>query len=230
MDLKYAQYLIEKTKIDYNLISEDFSRKREKPWPEMKFLVDKFVLPEEKILDLGCGNGRLIEFLKEKNIDYLGIDNSERLVEIAKTKYPQYKFLVANALNLPLADNSFDKVFSIAVFHHIPSKKFRLLFLKEIKRVLRLGGLLVLATWYHWRSPHFIKLIMKSSLLKIFGKSKLDFNDILVPWHNKIERYTHCFTKRELKKLIEEAGLKLKEIGLLKRGDQNYNIYLVAEK
>jgi ubiquinone/menaquinone biosynthesis C-methylase UbiE len=145
MDQKYAKYLLEKTREDYNLLAEDFSRTRSVVWEELK-LLGKYILPGDKILDLGCGNGRLLQILGEKNIEYFGVDNSEKLIKIAKEKYlhpPQVfgtqkfgrariNFQVADALNLPFSDNFFDKVYSIAVLHHIPSTEFRLQFLKEI--------------------------------------------------------------------------------------------------
>ena len=84
MDRNYAEYLIKKTTQDYNLIAEVFSRTRERIWPEMRFLFDDYPVPGEKILDIGCGNGRFLEIFKQKKVDYFGVDSSERLIEIAK--------------------------------------------------------------------------------------------------------------------------------------------------
>ncbi len=77
-----------KTRNDYNLIAEDFSTTRYLIWPEIKFLFDKYFFPGEKVLDLGCGNGRYFECLKKKKVNYFGLDNSEKLIEIAKARYP----------------------------------------------------------------------------------------------------------------------------------------------
>jgi len=180
---------------------------------------------------LGCGNGRLFELFRDKEVDYIGIDNSKKLIEVAKKKYPDGKFQVADALNLPFPDNYFDKIFCIAVLHHIPSEEFRLQFLKETKRVLRPEGLLIVTVWDLWRRPKAFKLLLKFAILKISGKSKLDFKDIFVPWQKKIDRYIHCFTKNELKKLVKETDFKIKKAGIFRRGEtKNYNIYIVAEK
>lgn len=230
MDKEYAEYLLKKTKEDYNLISEDFSGTRYLIWPELKIL-GKYVREGEKILDLGCGNGRLLEIFKGKSIDYIGVDNSEKLIEIAKKNHPNSKFQVADALILPFPNNYFDKVYSIAVLHYIPSEEFRIRFVKEAKRVLKPNGLLLLTVWDLWRRFDSLKLIIKFAIFKIFRQTELDLKDIFVPWQKTIDRYIHCFTKNELKKLVKKSGLKTKESGIFRRKEtKNYNIFLVAEK
>ena len=229
MDKKYAEYLFRRTKNDYNLIAEEFSRTRNNPWEEIKFLFDNYLIKDEKVLDLGCGNGRFYEFFKNKDIDYIGADDSEKLIEIAKQKFPDGIFQTANALNLPFQDNYFDKIYAVAILHHIPSKEFRLQFLKEAKRVLKQKGLLILTVWkFHNRKEIF--LLLRYTILKIIGKSKLDFKDIFYPWGKKIKRYYHWFSEKELINLAEEAGFKIKESGVIrnKRGNRQ-NIYLIAQ-
>lgn len=230
MDKDYAQYLLKKTREDYNLIADDFSRTRSFIWPELNVLKN-YVKDHEKILDLGCGNGRLFEIFKSKEIEYFGVDNSKELIEIAKKNIPYLNFQIADALKLPFPDNFFDKVFSVAVFHHVPSKKFRLQFLNEAKRVLKPQGKLVLTVWGLWKNKRFLKLILKFNVLTILKKTKLDLNDVFIPWQGKTERYVHCFTKTELKKLAKDSGLKIKEVKILTRqGTKNSNILLIAEK
>jgi len=230
MKKEYAEYLLKKTKEDYSLITETFSQTRYSLWPELTFF-RKYVQEGERILDLGCGNGRLFELFKNKNVEYIGVDNVEKLIEIARKKYPEAEFLVGEALNLPFPDNYFAKVFSIAVLHHIPSGEFRLQFLKEVRRVLKQEGLLVLTVWNLWRRTLSLKLLTKFTIFKIFGKSELDFKDIFVPWQKTINRYLHCFTKKELKNLTKRAGFEIKEMGIFKRGEtKNFNIYLIAER
>ncbi len=215
--------MLNKVREDYNLISGDFSRTRKYPWSEIKFLFED--VKEGKVLDLGCGNGRFSEFLKEA--DYTGVDNSPELIKEAKEKYPHLKFLEADAFNLPFSENSFDFVFSIAVLHHIPSKELRIKFLKEAKRVLKKEGKLIITVWkFHMRKEK--RLLLRYTILKILGKTKLDFKDILEPWGRKTQRYYHWFSKRELIKLTEEAGFKVKKSGFTKRKNRE-NIYIVAE-
>lgn len=230
MEKEYAKYLLSKTTKDYNLIAEDYARTRGFTW-DIEQLAE-YVLPGEKILDLGCGDGRLLKIFKDKEIDYVGVDSSEKLIEIANRNYPKLKFQVADALNLPFPNNYFGKIFSIRVLHHFPSKEFRYQFLKEARRVLRPEGLLILTVWNVWGcrdKRNLIKLI-KGTFLKIIGLSKLDFGDTLIPWGNKVSRYYHYFTKNELKKLIEKSGFKIEKIWITSGPRQYSDIYVVAGK
>ena len=231
MEREYAEYLLKKTRDDYNLIAEDYTRTRAFIPEDIKNLA-QYSLLRERVLDSGCASGRLFEILR--GVDYFGLDISEKLIEIAKQKYPKGKFLVANALNLPFPNNFFDKIYSISVLHHIPSKEFRLQYLKEAKRVLKPGGLLILRVWDFWKRKEGWKLLLKYTFLKLIGQSKLDFFDVFVPWKNSegkviIQRYFHCFSKREIEGLINKADFKIKE-SWWEGKDPRTNIYIIAEK
>ena len=229
MEKSYAEYLLKKTTEDYNLIAKQFSSTRRFFWRELLPLI-QYIRPGEKVLDLGCGNGRLFGVLKDKQVDYVGVDSAEKFVEIAQENYPEGKFQVASALNLPFSDNYFDKVYSIAVFHHIPSEEFRLLFLKEVRRVVKPGGLLLLTVW-NLNQLKSIKLILRYTFLKLLGLSKLDFGDVLVSWGKTCQRYFHNFTQRELRQTVQKADLKVKKVGILKRLERkDNNIYIIAKK
>lgn len=221
MKKDYAEYLLNKTKEDYNLIGEDFSRTRQNIWEEIRFLFN--VKDNERVLDLGCGNGRYYELLKDSR--YIGVDNSEKLIDIARKRFPRADFRVSEAFNLEFQDNYFDKIYSIAVLHHIPSKELRTRFLEEAKRVLKEKGIIVITVWKF----HKYSLLLKYTLLKIIGKSKLDFKDIFESWSDVTERYYHWFSKRELVKLMKDSGFEVKESGITRneRGNRK-NIYVIA--
>ena len=237
MKLSYANYILKKVQKDYNDIADEFSRTRSSIWPETKFLGDK-IENGDKILDVGCGSGRLYELFSDRKIEYFGIDFAKRLIKLAKRKYSEDTgkeekkniptFINIDALRLPFDDNFFDKIFSVAVLHHIPSSEKRLEFLLEIKRVLKPGGEVFLTVWNLWQKK-YIKLILKFSGKKIFKKSKLDFFDVFLPFQNN-QRYYHCFRKKELEDIIKEAGLKVKEIRFLERNNKNCNIFVCGRK
>ena len=96
-----------------------------------------------KILDLGCGNGNIINLLKkERKADYYGLDISENMIEEAKKKCGEdVKFTVGDSENLPYQDGQFDIIICNASFHHYTNPESAI---KEIKRVLKTGGTLIL--------------------------------------------------------------------------------------
>lgn len=231
MKKEYAKYLLNGNKKNYSEFAKEFSAKRAIVWPELEFLFDNYLMAGDRVLDSGCGNGRFYEVFKDKDVSYVGVDFSETLIEIAKNNYPKTEFRAANALDLDFPNNFFDKIFSIAVLHHIPSKDFRLKFLKEARRILKPGGFLILTVWNLWSYPKKRIEILKSNLKKILGISRLDFNDIIIPSKVFPKIYFHCFTKKELEDLVLESNFKLKESGFLDRGShKKANIYLAAEK
>jgi len=237
MDKKYAEYLLVKTRQDYDRIAEYFSTTRAFLWRELIPLM-KYVRPGDKILDLGCGNGRLFSLLKDRNIEYVGVDSSKELIKIAKEKNKEGnpKFIVEEALDLPFSENYFDRIYSIAVLHHIPSHDFRLEFLREVKQILKPKGLLILTVWNLAGRKVGFRLLVKYTILRFLGKSKLGVRDVFYPWKtskNKTlaQRYVHCFKKSELEDLFREVGFKVKDSGFIARGkSKEANIYLVAEK
>lgn len=107
----------------------------------------------ESILDVGCGIGGSTLYLAEKyNATAKGITLSSiqatRATERARAAVldSRVSFEVADALNTPFADNSFDLVWSLESGEHMPDKAR---FLQECYRVLKPGGKLILATWCH---------------------------------------------------------------------------------
>ncbi|MDD5144564.1 MAG: class I SAM-dependent methyltransferase [Candidatus Pacebacteria bacterium] len=233
MDRNYAKYLLEDTRKNYNLTAESYTRTRAFIPEDIKSLTG-YAQKGDRVLDSGCASGRLYNILKDKGVDYYGVDISEKLIKIALKNYPKGKFQTANTLDLPFEDNFFDKILSISVIHNIPSCEYQLHYLLESKRVLKPGGVLFLRVWDFWKRKDFLPLFIRYSFLKILGKSKLDFKDVFVPWKDSqgkilINRYFHCFTKKEIENLIKKAGFMIKKSW---RGgeDPRTNIYIIAEK
>ncbi len=232
MDKNTANQILNKVRDDYNQIADDFSNTRVQIWPETVLLFD-YIKKGDKVLDLGCGNGRFVNVIKEKGGEYFGTDVSKKLVETAKKLYPNEKFQTTEPLKLPFSNGYFDIIYSIAVFHHIPSKDFRIEFLKEAKRVLKPGGFLILTVWKP-KDKQEKGLRTKFLLKKIFGLSGgLDFGDVIEPWfgNNKGERYFHCFSEKELANLAKEIGFGILKSGMIKNETGNRNNYfLVVQK
>lgn len=107
----------------------------------------------EKILDVGCGIGGSSLYLAQKyNATATGITLSPVQAARAKERAAiagmseKTDFLVADALQMPFADNSFDFVWSMESGEHMADKEQ---FLRECYRVLKPGGTFLMATWCH---------------------------------------------------------------------------------
>jgi ubiquinone/menaquinone biosynthesis C-methylase UbiE len=101
-----------------------------------------------RLLDLGCGTGRFLDFCKQvwPRLPMLAVDMSEAYLGEAKRHLKQcgwIDFLVANGEALPVASDSQDAVTSIFTFHELPPKVRRTVF-GEFARVLKPGGRLVI--------------------------------------------------------------------------------------
>jgi trans-aconitate methyltransferase len=74
--------------------------------------------PGERILDLGCGTGHLTAQIAERGAKVVGIDNAASMIAQARTTYPNLRFELLDAAEMPFHDE-FDAVFSNAVLHWI---------------------------------------------------------------------------------------------------------------
>lgn len=233
MDKSFAEYLLKEGAKNYDIIASDYARTRRYNSQDLIGLA-ALAEPGEKVLDLGCANGRMVELFFPKNVEYYGVDISGELIEIAKKLYPAGHFQVGDALDIPFADNTFDKVYFISVLHHIPSKEFRQKCFSEINRVLKPNGQLVLRVWDLLKIDKGRRLLLKYAFLKLAGRSKIDLFDLMMPWkdfqqNQKGERYFHLFRMGELKSLARSAGFKIEKIWRGGKG-KLANIYLIARK
>jgi SAM-dependent methyltransferase len=94
------------------------------------------------ICDMGCGPGQIARYLHRKGVDTLGVDLSPRMVDEAKRLNPDVHFHQGNMLSLPDADNSWGGIAAFYCIIHIPREQI-VDALREIKRVLKPGGVLL---------------------------------------------------------------------------------------
>ena len=99
---------------------------------------------DKRVLDIGCGAGRLTEFLAQDFKQANGVDISEKMVEEATKRLahvPNVAFTATDGEHYPFEENTFDLVFSYIVFQHMPSRSVILENFKEVKRVLKSTGI-----------------------------------------------------------------------------------------
>jgi len=146
----------------FDYIAKRYDRSVEKKFGlEFYSLAAKLAGVEEgdKVLDVGCGTGTLALMLKKQvgnNGFVAGIDVSSGMLKQAKIKSDKenlhIEFRVASIEKIPFSDNFFDAVTSTWVFHQLPPS-LKKEGLKEIIRVLRVGGHFLLVDLHRIANP-----------------------------------------------------------------------------
>jgi len=210
MELKRAVKILEQTRKNYDLIAKEWNITR--PWPRVAQInAVKDVRKGEKILDIGCGNGVLYDALSKKSIDYTGVDVSSKLLKLAKARMPaKAKLMKGDILDLPFKDGLFDWVFAFAVLHHIPSEKLQNQAMREMYRVLKPNGKVMVSVWNLY-SDYAKKRFKIAEQLKNrpTGWNK---NDLTIPWKatapHVVNRYIYRFTQKNLSALLRRQNFK----------------------
>jgi len=108
--------------------------------------------PSDRVLELGCGVARIGRELAPRVAHWHGVDISQNMIGVARERLVAAGIgnataepLVRTSLSM-LADASFDKAYSVAVFIHMDKEDF-VLYLRELRRVLKPGGRLYFDVW-----------------------------------------------------------------------------------
>lgn len=239
MNIAFAEKLIKKMEVDYDVIADHFSETRLAPWPEFT-LIEQLIQPGQQVLDIGCGNGRLAETAQKIKAYYTGIDLSEKLItqarELYGARYPDAHFLHGSMLELPFENDSFDIIVAVSSVLHIPSSELRSQAISEMMRVARPGATLFLVNWN----------LYQDVLPDYFSAAKIEFGtewepgDALIPWKDKYgtvlaQRYYHGFTEEELADLLVSTEWVVQEqyyMARAKRTDKQagFNLITIAKK
>jgi ubiquinone/menaquinone biosynthesis C-methylase UbiE len=171
-------------------------------------LAISFLEKGERLLDIGCGEGRLLAKAKDNYKELYGIDIVEARIEQAKKFFQENDlkdrvYLSIKDVNegLPFEDEFFDTVTMIAVLEHLFDPFF---IIKEINRVLKRRGLLILET------PNIAYIKQRIKLL--FGKLPITsspYNWSEIGWDGG---HLHYFTKETLCRLLKESDFKIIKI------------------
>lgn len=140
-------------KRDYDLQAQSYDRHREQTrdgaWlreEEARFVADRLALSAGgRLLEAGCGTGRILLPLARKGYDCYGIDPSQKMLEVLEQKRPaevRVRIAVGDIEALPFADRAFDGVYTVNVLQWLPGGYARSF--AELCRVTKPGGRIVM--------------------------------------------------------------------------------------
>jgi SAM-dependent methyltransferase len=185
----------------YNIIAKPFSITRKNPWPQVVNFINEF--PENSLIgDIGCGNGRFM--LTRKDCLFEGCDRTQGMVDICLGQ--KLKVKQGNITNIPFPDEYFDGIVCIAVLHHLADIERRKLAIKELIRILKPEGKLLIEVWSYEAS------IGSKFRFQTIDDPAFNEQDKFLSWKNPNEtkdtgdrnRYYHLFTKDEIIELVLE--------------------------
>jgi ubiquinone/menaquinone biosynthesis C-methylase UbiE len=201
----------------YDRIADEYARRifeelQQKPFD--RALLDRFaaeVTDIGEVCDMGCGPGHVARYLHEAGASVFGLDLSPRMIEQARRLNPDISFREGNMLALDLQDATLAGITAFYAIVNIPKESLPLVF-REMRRVLRPGGLLLLA--FHT------------------GDEKLHEDEL---WGRQISMDFFLLQPAEIRNQLEAAGFTVLEI--IERGPyppeveyQSHRAYIFARK
>ncbi|CRL02043.1 CLUMA_CG015143, isoform A, partial [Clunio marinus] len=127
--------------------------------------------PGSLVCDVGCGNGRYLTAACNPALYSIGVDRCYRLAKVAQNSGGEVA--ICDNLELPFRDESFDAVLSLAVVHHFATTERRINAIRELARILRIGGRVIITVW---------ALEQKSR--------RFESQDVLIPWQSPKSKNT----------------------------------------
>lgn len=235
MNPNTIQKLINLNNDFYNNHTKSFSDSRNYNWEGFEKL-SKYFFEDMSILDIGCGNARFSCFINAKlnKFNYLGVDNSEELLDVARSSnYPNTKLLNMEFLQdfrKSAFNPDYDLIIALGVMHHIPSHKLRIEFINNLTSLLSNNSKLVLSFW-NFQDKIEKKKFVNPSLIGI-DESELDEGDYILKWERGEigYRYAHLYSEQEILNFISEAGLQIVESFKSDSKSGEGNFYYVLNK
>jgi len=168
-----------------------------------------------RVLDVGCGTGTYLKFLKSNGYMAFGIDSSFAMMNIAKAKPENnVRLLLGDALNLPCSDSTFDLVTFFMVLHEMPETE-RITVFSEAKRVMKENGRILVVDYL----PGPIQSV-KGYLLKLV----ITFYEIAAGLEH-FKNYQNFLFCRGLYSLIEKNRLSVEKKKISTGG--NIGLFLI---
>jgi SAM-dependent methyltransferase len=161
-------------------------------------LLRGFLPPDAKVLDIGCGTGRIMRHVAPLAAEVHGVDISKQMCEQGEQQLadlPNVHFHVGNGYDLgDFADDSFDLVYSVVALQHMP-RPIAFNYLRESHRVLKPGGTL----WFY--VPNLLS-----------DGDFAGFNHLAQPYFVTNPYPMNFFTPQEVARLVTAAGFRLESL------------------
>jgi len=169
-----------------------------------KIFLRENITEDSKVLEIGCG-GRSLSYILDITKNIVGIDNNIKAVEDAKINLGKVDIRLADGIDLPFEDNSFDFVICMTTPANFGKEKQK--FYSEMKRVMKQEGQILLSVFNEDALDERLKLYEK-----VGAKIRKNNNGKIIFEEDILDNVSEQFSKKELEEIFNEAGLKIIEI------------------
>lgn len=171
-------------------------------------MLRKFLAPKrgELVVDLGCGSGRAVLWNRDLGADVIGIDIAPFFSHDARQ---QIDLMLADLRQLPFADNTFDKAWSLDVLEHLSPEALDGM-LAEASRVLKPGGGLFVYTHVRKNAPIAAGLKWINRLAKQL--ERWDLIDLRQEHLRKSDHLNPLQDVPHLEAVVDKAGFRIERI------------------
>ncbi len=196
----------------YDRIAEDWFKDHQEDtwWIGGTDAFISFLKPKSPVLDVGCGAGTKSKYLLDKGLGVVGIDFSEKMIEIAKREVPLATFKVVDIKDMGELQESFDGILAQAVLLHIPKAEV-VGVINGLKNKLKDGGYLYIAV--KEKRP----------------ESKEEEVKVEDDYGYRYERFFSYFTLPEIRKHLSDTGMNICYENVARSGKTDW-IQVIARK
>lgn len=236
MDETTAQRLLALNRQFYDEFADPFAESRGFEQPGIRQALD-FLPATGRLLDVGCGNGRLAHVLEraDRPVEYLGIDSSARLLEIARRQSAALRSVQAQFLEIDITEHGwssilpggrFEAIAMLAVLHHLPGWQSRCNCLVALRELLGADGRIVVSVWQFMNEARLKRKVVPWSAIGL-SDEQVEPGDVLLDWQRggRGLRYCHLVNETELAALAKATGLVLTDVYYADGRSQRLNLF-----
>lgn len=185
-------------------------------FPIEDYLISKYFLKDEMVLDLACGGGRTTVPLHEKGYSVKGVDLSEVLIQAAQNKYPHVQFQVGDYCSIQECNES---VGNVLISHNGIDYAFpeseRVITLEECLRVLKKNGILIFSS-HNIKSLYFSYFYFKPAELRSWYLKNMRFapdeNEYILAPTLGLDLWTYFGSPKYIIHQVQNVGFKFLEM------------------
>lgn len=194
----------------YDAISKDYNREFGNDMSDKKY-IDQFLKEVGKgtILDVGCGVGNLTKYIQDNGFEVLGIDLSNKMLEIAKERFPDVSFQIMDMTEIKFPKNSFDALFVAYSLFHVPPNK--------VENTLK----------------SFVKLLKNKGKIMFMLQEGQGEAIIDEPFNPSEKMYINYFLKKDIITLLEKFNFRILHFDTREANgsmeQSNSKLFIIAE-